>query len=469
MKTVLQFIFVFFVCLSSISQSAPELIFENPVLVSGIALKQGALYRFDNVKTGVDATIRLKKFSRSDISMSTVDNTVFGWQKAFQPEFGLPGNVAPNQNWFIDFEVTFYKAGTSIKEKLDTVDFTALDVDGDGVSISEYVTYDKPNSIVFATSTALTTSPAGLIGSLATCAEDDVTSAIIICTTCGGSGVVGVDEDPVCDGTGKLHASCMHSYQGGTGTNMQGPVTNFTNIDTSATLVMSVYRYLNRDKINFRYGARSGALSSAAGIRLNSMWFRRFNVNILNILASNVFEFKATLNNNQSQLKWNIMSEVNMYRYVVEKSKDGSNFYDIGSIIVENNNSNKKNYDYSDQIITSTKQLLYYRVRSEYQNGKIEYSNICIIKVGNQAETKLKLITYPNPVVNELRITIPEQWQNKKVVYEFFNSNGQCSGKKEINFSNQTEQINVNIFSTGVYFVRVRCNGETAQEKFIKN
>lgn len=42
--------------------------------------------------------------------MSTIDNSVLGWMKAFQPEFGLPGLVAPNQNWYIDFEMTFYEA-----------------------------------------------------------------------------------------------------------------------------------------------------------------------------------------------------------------------------------------------------------------------------------------------------------------------------------------------------------------------
>ena len=121
MKTIVPFFAAFFISLAVFCQSGPELVFTNPVLVSGTALKQGAVYRFSNVTTGVDATVKLKKFSRNDIVMPTVDNSVLGWNKALQPEFGLPGVVAPFQNWYVDFEMTFYKAGTNSKQKMDTI------------------------------------------------------------------------------------------------------------------------------------------------------------------------------------------------------------------------------------------------------------------------------------------------------------------------------------------------------------
>lgn len=64
-------------------------------------------------------------------------------------------------------------------------------------------------------------------------------------------------------------------------------------------------------------------------------------------------------------------SDVNMYRYVVKKNTDGKLFKEIGSVAVKNNNCNNQTYDYSDTINTTAKQMLYYRVRSEYQNGKL--------------------------------------------------------------------------------------------------
>ena len=139
-----------------VGAAAPELVFRNPTLVQGQANKQGAIYRFTNVTTGIDAEMKLVKFSRPDIVMQNVDLSSMGWDKAFQPQFGLPGNVAPFQNWYIDFEVTFYKAGTNQKQKMAKVDMTALDVDGDGLSIAEYATFEAPSNIIYSTVNYLT-------------------------------------------------------------------------------------------------------------------------------------------------------------------------------------------------------------------------------------------------------------------------------------------------------------------------
>ncbi|HEY0058383.1 MAG TPA: hypothetical protein VGB56_04560, partial [Flavisolibacter sp.] len=89
--------------------AAPELVFSNPKHVSGTAKKQGSVYRFTNITPGIDAELKLKKFSRPDIVVQDVDLGSMGWDKALQPQFGLPGLVQPYQNWYIDFELSFYK------------------------------------------------------------------------------------------------------------------------------------------------------------------------------------------------------------------------------------------------------------------------------------------------------------------------------------------------------------------------
>lgn len=78
------------------------------------------------------------------------------------------------------------------------------------------------------------------------------------------------------------------------------------------------------------------------------------------------------------------------------------------------------------------------------------------------------LLTYPNPVINELQITIPANWQNKKVSYEIFNPNGQVANKTDRANSSQTETMNVNSLNSGLYIVKVTCEGQTAIQKIIK-
>ena len=470
MKKIVPFFAAFFISLAVFCQSGPELVFTNPVLVSGTALKQGAVYRFSNVTTGVDATVKLKKFSRNDIVMPTVDNSVLGWNKALQPEFGLPGVVAPFQNWYVDFEMTFYKAGTNSKQKMDTIDFTALDVDGDGNSINEYVTFDRPHSITYSTLSYLTSNPVGLIGQLAQCGEDEISSVLIACSNCGGTGLNGTDIDNNCGGSGLLHSECQHAYEAGTGNIVNGPVSNFPSIDTSATQVMAVYRYLNRDNIKFRYGARSGALSSnGSGIRLNSIWFREFSLAPFSTLPVNLTAFSASLNNNKVDLTWSTASEINVSHFVVEKSTDGINYKDAGVVFAYGTATGKADYKLSDNISNDQAKIIYYRLRSVDIDGKGQLSATRIIRRNSQEENKITILTYPNPVSNELRITVPANWQNKKAVYEVFNSNGQIAKRTETSNSSQTETINVTNLAPGFYIVRVSCEGQIAQQKIVKH
>lgn len=471
MKTFLLFIAAFFISLATFCQAGPELIFKNPVLISGTANQQGSVYRFSNVTTGVDATVKLRKFSRNDIVMSTIDNSVLGWDKAFQPEFGLSGLVSPNQNWYVDFEINFYRAGTNQRQVMDTIDFTALDVDGDGNSINEYVTFDKPHSVIYSTVSALTSTSTGLLGMLAQCDEDGIVSPLISCLNCFGTGVNGSDECGNCEGSGKIHTICQHAFHGGTGNRIDGPVANFAAIDTSATMVMAMYRYLSKDRIKMRYGAKSGALSSnGSGIRLNSMWFREFSLAPVSTLPVKLTSFTANLNNSKVDLKWTTASEVNVSHFIVEKSTDGINYSDAGMAFAYGNATDKTNYSLSDNNVnTSRAAVIYYRLRSVDIDGKSELSETRIIRIGKQNENTISIVAYPNPVSNEVRITIPANWQNKQVSYELISANGQPVRKTVSANSSQTETINTSSLTPGFYFVRVMCEGQVAQQKIVKN
>lgn len=475
MKTLLLFCAALLIGLSAFCQSGPELTFVNPVLKSGTANKQNAVYRYSNVKPGVDAEIKLKKFSRNDIVMATVDNSVLGWNKAFQPEFGLPGLVAPNQSWYIDFELTFYNAGTNSKHKIDTIDLTSLDVDGDGNSISEYVTYDSPNSIGYSTLNFLTSTPVGVLGQIHECGEDHLLSILISCVSCGGDGLTNSGSGngnicEACDGSGKRFLLCGHAYEGGTGSTVLGPINNFVNIDTAATQVMTTYQYLNKDRIKFRYGAKSSTNSSnGSGIRLNSTWFRKFSLAPITLLPLKMISFTAMLANKKVQLKWATATEVNVSHFVVEKSINGVDFNDAGLVFAYGNGTDKADYNLDDNVSDIQSGVVYYRLRSVDNDGKTQLSETRVIRISKAEVNNISILTYPNPVSTDLRITIPANWQNKKLVYEVVTLNGQVVKRMESANSSQTETLNVTSLAPGMYMVRVSCEGQTAQQKIVKH
>jgi len=463
---------------SGSSAAAPELVFKNPALTSGTANKEGAIYRFSNVGAqngqSVDAEIKLKKFSRNDIVMNNVDLASLGWDKAFQPQFGLPGLVQPNQNWYIDFEMTFYKAGTNQKQKMQKVDLTALDVDGDGLSISEYVTYSNPSSVSYSTVSYLNSNPAGAVGQLFTCSADNIASPLFGCTNCGGDGMTGsgnnTDECQNCDGSGLLHDQCDHAFQGVVGTSVSGPVENFMNIDTNSTQVMVTYQYLQVDKIRFRYGAKSGAVASnGAGIRLNSTWFRQFSLAPAVILPVRMTDFNAIYKGTDVTLNWTTDMEENFSHFVVQRSNDGKNYTDIATVFPAGGNGVRTQYAYKDRNVSSASGMNFYRVLCVDKTKESTFSAVRIVRLAKDNAASLALSTYPNPVKDQLRVTLPASFQGKKVTLELYNANGVILEAIQLGAASQTEVLNIGNQSNGFYLVKATCEDQVAQQRVIKN
>ena len=100
-------------------------------------------------------------------------------------------------------------------------------------------------------------------------------------------------------------------------------------------------------------------------------------------------------------------------------------------------------------------------------DGRSTYSSIRIIRLGEEKQG-IGLVTYPNPVTSELIVTTPANWQNKKISYEILNANGQVTKKSETGSSSQAENLNVSTLAPGFYIIKVTCNGQSVQQKIIK-
>ena len=453
-------------CSVQSSTPAPELSFVNAVLVKGTAKKEGAEYRFSNITPGVDAVIKLKKFSRPDIVMNNFDNSALGWNKAFQPEFGLAGLVQPNQDWYIDFEMTFYEAGKNKKTKVQKADFTALDVDGDGYSISEYAVFSNPANVAFSPASSLASVPAGSLGSAIQCAVCNVSSVLSQCLLCQGHGEVLDIPCIPCGGHGVLHGGCSHPYQGMIGNILQGPVQNYNNIDTNGTAVMATYQYSDVDRINFRYGAKSGAYASnGSGIRLNSLWSKSFSLTPWIALPVHFAAFNVMYDKGNAAINWKASHGEELKKFVVQRSTDGKNFTDIANVFA----GNTVNYSYVDQNISSPTGVVYYRVASVDHTEETLYTSVKMIRLTKNEQQTLALSTFPNPVVNDVRITLPQAWQGKPVMLQLIAANGTIAKTIQLGAASQTENLSVSNMQKGVYVVKAICGEEAAQQRIIKN
>jgi Secretion system C-terminal sorting domain len=96
------------------------------------------------------------------------------------------------------------------------------------------------------------------------------------------------------------------------------------------------------------------------------------------------------------------------------------------------------------------------------------YSAVRIVSLAEEKST-LILTSYPNPVVSDLRVTIPAKWKGKEIYFELVNSNGQTVKIQKNASAGQTESIAVSALGRGIYFVKAYCGSETAQQRILKN
>jgi hypothetical protein len=349
---------------------------------------------------------------------------------------------------------------------MDKVDFTALDVDGDGWSISEYAVFSNPFSVSYSTLSALVNSTAGALGQSVLCVPCNKSSVLVTCSNCNGSGMNGSSDCGNCQGSGALHSGCSHAFQGIIGNILQGPVANSLNIDTNATQVMATYQFRNTDKIKFRYGAKSGALSSnGSGIRLNSMWSKSFSLTPWTILPVNFASFAVLYEKGNAILNWQSPHGEELSHFTVQRSTDGIIYTDIATVFA----GSTANYSYKDKGISSATGVVYYRVLSEDRTKESQYSVVKLIRLTKNEMQTLTLTTYPNPVASDVRITLPNSWQNKPVMLQLYTANGTIAKSIQLGSASQTESMMLSGLAKGLYVLKATCGQETAQQRIVKN
>src|ERR1700748_109371 len=144
-----------------ITSNAQDLSFRNSSLEpsSPAAGTDGATYRFPQVTTNVDALVKINGRSSSLVTLSNIDVTSSGFDKAFQPQVSYNGGtVSSAQTWWMEFAITFVHKNTNVPITMSTVNATALDLDGDNNHLHEWVGFYNLNSYQLQSPTKLSVS-----------------------------------------------------------------------------------------------------------------------------------------------------------------------------------------------------------------------------------------------------------------------------------------------------------------------
>jgi hypothetical protein len=177
--------------------------------------------------------------------------------------------------------------------------------------------------------------------------------------------------------------------------------------------------------------------------------------------------FCASLQNQRVLLNWSTTEEKNVSHFVIERSTNGSDYNEAALLFTDGNADVLRSYQYRDAVPYNSP-VWYYRLGIVDLDGKLTYSPVRMIQTTSLAKNQQELLTYPNPVLNELRITIPESWQNRPVTYELYDEAGRLLKQVANMNSSQTEVFNLKFFTSGSYLVRAFTNEERLVQRIIK-
>ncbi len=326
----------------------------------------------------------------------------------------------------MEFEISFVEHNdNSIPTAVNEFYVTGLDVDGDGQHLHEFLSFYKPESYTLEANTDI--NPLSVSGCLA-----DVVAA---------------------------------------GKQFNGPTKNYPNITPTATDVMVTNYYKSVSTFIVRVGAATGSTASSAADRMNSLWFKSFtfDVPVSKTLPISLLAFNAQLQDKEVMLRWTTGSENDASHFTVQRSFDGKVYDDAAIVFTQEGNSvMERDYSYDDNINATSSRLIYYRLKMVDMNAKFKYSQVVVVRLSGD-QLLANVLVYPNPAANELRITIPVDWQNKSIAYNVYNSNGILVRQKMNRSAGQTETLYVADLPAGIYIIKTENGNQTSVQKFIKS
>ncbi len=169
-----------------------------------------------------------------------------------------------------------------------------------------------------------------------------------------------------------------------------------------------------------------------------------------NALPVTLLSFEATLKAKAVHLDWSTADEENSSHFTIERSLDGSTFFDLGQVKAAGDSYTTTSYKWIDQRPITGKN--YYRLNAHDISGKTQYSELRLV---NFSENTLTGIPYPNPAISGEVIYLQLPYESNDLQFQLYSSEGKpVKGSMFINTQSQLS-INTQTLKAGLYILRV--------------
>ncbi len=166
--------------------------------------------------------------------------------------------------------------------------------------------------------------------------------------------------------------------------------------------------------------------------------------------------FNVENNGGNVVINWQTNSEIQNDYFLIQASKDGFLYQNIGKIKGLGNTDALTYYQFIDEYTTSN--ITYYRLKQVCFDDKTFYSAVKLVDRGIKKD---KFVMYPNPAVNQFSISDLREGTNTMNIYSL---NGHHVITRSItNYS----ILDLTIIDTGIYIVSITNYLGTSSQKLV--
>ena len=182
--------------------------------------------------------------------------------------------------------------------------------------------------------------------------------------------------------------------------------------------------------------------------------------------------FTAKKENERSvHLDWSTSSEINSNNFIIERSQDGQDWTDIGTVSAAGNSTNTIAYNYLDSDLPLSSRnlnnILYYKLRLVDLDGKYIHSDIRVVHM-NVFNTDNSFAIYPNPSMQYFNIDLTNiDTQYGDLHLSVYDMMGKRVIKKKI-LGGGIELLDMSEYPTGLYQVKITQGAKQYQNRISK-
>ncbi len=179
------------------------------------------------------------------------------------------------------------------------------------------------------------------------------------------------------------------------------------------------------------------------------------------------FSGKYMVTTNSNDLRWNTYNELNSEYFGIERSIDGTNWVEIGSVDAKGTSIVLVSYTFNDAKITEGLNF-FYRLKTVDFDGSYTFSYIIEIKSHNRNIFLTSL--YPNPAADKVSLKV-ERLLDRDIMVEIYSSSGHKWFSNTISIEKDHPQYIIDIplhqLTNGMYQVVIKSGAAITRHKLI--